>query len=405
MASVSCCRVASQNLPKNLKNVRGLSTTASATPKAKDKITVGKDGSVKLEFNKTPFVAFKCEAPQPVATTSKDELIDFFTTMSRMRRMEVAADNLYKAKQIRGFLHLYNGQEAIVTGAEAALTKEDHVITAYRNHAHYLGRGGNVKEVLAELLMKKAGCAHGKGGSMHMYKADARYHGGNGIVGAQVPVGAGLAFACKYLNNGRVAVSYYGDGAANQGQVFEAYNMAYLWKLPSIFICENNKYSMGTAAARASANTDFYTRGDYVPGLKIDAMNVLAVKEGMKFAIDFVKKNGPIVIEMETYRYMGHSMSDPGIGYRSRDEINQTRAERDPIERVRYLLIDNKLSTEEELAKIEKDIKQEVEEATEFAKSAPYPEPMDLYRDVYAKSTGPYYVRAVELEDSLVVNP
>jgi len=238
-----------------------------------------------------------------------------------------------------------------------------------------------------------------------MYKADANYHGGNGIVGAQVPVGAGLAFACKYLNNGRVAVSYYGDGAANQGQVFEAYNMAALWKLPAIFICENNKYGMGTSAARSSASTEYYTRGDYVPGLKIDAMHVLAVKEGMRWAIDFVKNNGPLVVEMETYRYMGHSMSDPGIGYRSRDEINQTRAERDPIERVRVLLVENNLSTEEQLKDIEKKIREEVEEATEFAKNAPYPEPIELYRDVYAKSSGPYFVRTVEPQSSVVINP
>jgi len=380
---------------------RGLSTEV----KPPNKVTVKKDGSVKVDFTVTPFTGHRCEVPPPVAKSTKEELVDFFTTMTRMRKMEVAADNLYKSKFIRGFLHLYNGQEAIVTGTEAVLTKEDHVITAYRNHAHYIGRGGTVKEMISELLMKKAGCASGKGGSMHMYRAESNYHGGNGIVGAQVPVGAGLAFACKYLNNGRVAITYYGDGAANQGQVFEAYNMASLWKLPCIFICENNKYGMGTSAQRSSASTDYYTRGDYVPGLKIDAMDVLAVKEGMQWAVDFVKKKGPLVIEMETYRYMGHSMSDPGVGYRTREEITKMRAERDPIEKVKNLLLENKLSTEEELNKIDKDIKTEVDEAVEFAKNAPVPEPMDLYRDVYAKSTGPYWVRAVEVQNSVVVNP
>lgn len=397
---------AKETKKENVKEFNNVEKPKDPPSKPKDKVTVDKSGKVKIEFGSNPFTLHKLESgPAQTSTTTKEELLGFFKLMTQMRRMEVAADNLYKSKMIRGFLHLYNGQEAIVTGVESVLTKEDHVITAYRNHAHYLGRGGSIKECIAELLMKKAGCASGKGGSMHMYKTESNYHGGNGIVGAQVPVGAGLAFACKYNGNGRVAVSYYGDGAANQGQVFEAYNMASLWKLPAIFICENNKYGMGTSAERSSASVKYYTRGDYVPGLKVDAMNVFAVKESMKFATEFVKKNGPLVMEMETYRYMGHSMSDPGIGYRTRDEINAARAERDPIDKVKFLLVDNGLSTEEELKVIEKEVKAEVDEAVEFAKNAPYPEAMDLYKDVYLPSTGPYFVRTVELQQSLVINP
>jgi pyruvate dehydrogenase E1 component alpha subunit len=324
--------------------------------------------------------------------------------MTVMRRTEVVADNLYKQKLIRGFLHLYNGQEAIVAGYESVITWEDHIITAYRDHAHFLGRGGTPFQVFAELLGKQAGCSAGKGGSMHMYKADTHFHGGNGIVGAQVPVGAGVAFACKYNNNGKVCLSFYGDGAANQGQIFEAYNMAQLWKLPAIFICENNKYGMGTSVERASANTAYYTRGDVVPGLKIDAMNVLAVKEGMKFATEFARKTGPIVVEMETYRYMGHSMSDPGLTYRTRDEVNAIRAERDPIDRVKLYLLENNLSTEEELKEIEKEVRKEVDEAAKAAQEAPFPEPRELFTDIYTKNSRPYYVRHVELQNSVVID-
>jgi pyruvate dehydrogenase E1 component alpha subunit len=378
--------------------------TGAAPAKKKEKFTIAKNGTIKVEFATNPFKTHRLtDAPNTFATTTKEELLKYFRDMSLMRRVEVVSDNMYKQKLIRGFLHLYNGQEAIVAGYESVITKEDHIITAYRDHAHFLGRGGTPFEVFAELLGKAGGCSAGKGGSMHMYKADANFHGGNGIVGAQVPVGAGVAFAQKYLNTGKVCLSFYGDGAANQGQIFEAYNMAQLWKLPSIFICENNKYGMGTSAERASANTEYFTRGDVVPGLKIDAMNVLAVKEGMTFAVDYARKKGPIVVELETYRYMGHSMSDPGLTYRTRDEVAAIRAERDPIDKVKLWLEEHKLATEEELKNIDKEVRKEVDEAAKAAQEAPFPDIKELYTDVYTKSSGPYWVRAVELQNSPVV--
>jgi pyruvate dehydrogenase E1 component alpha subunit len=373
-----------------------------ATTAKKDKFTVGKNGQINVEFGTNPFQTYKIDAPAPKTTTTKEELIKFYRDMTEMRRTEVVADNLYKQKLIRGFLHLYNGQEAIVSGYEAAITHEDHVITAYRDHAHFLGRGGKPVQVFAELLGKQSGCSGGKGGSMHMYKADTHFHGGNGIVGAQVPVGAGVAFALKYLNTGRVSLAFYGDGAANQGQIFEAYNMAALWKLPCIFICENNKYGMGTSVQRASANTDYYTRGDYIPGLKIDAMNVLAVKEGMKFSAEYARTQGPIIVEMETYRYMGHSMSDPGLSYRTRDEVSEIRAQRDPIDRVKLWLLENEFATEEQLKEIEKQIRKEVDEAAKAAQEAPFPEPRELFTNIYTDK--PYYVRHVELQNSVVID-
>mmetsp|Transcript_24963 Transcript_24963/g.34959 ORF Transcript_24963/g.34959 Transcript_24963/m.34959 type:complete len:401 (-) Transcript_24963:41-1243(-) len=377
-------------------------TLATEVPlKPKDKLTTQKDGTIKVDFGSNPYKGHRLEPPKPQTTTSRDELIKFFTQMSEMRRVEVACQQLYQSKLIRGFLHLYNGQEAIVAGYESICTKEDHVITAYRDHAHYLGRGGTAYETFCELLGKAPGCSGGKGGSMHFYKKDANFHGGNGIVGAQVPVGTGAAFACKYFDNKKVCLAFYGDGAANQGQLFEAYNMAMLWKLPIIYVCENNKYGMGTSVERSSYVTDYYTRGDYVPGLKIDAMNVLAVKEGVKFARDWAVNKGPIVLEMETYRYMGHSMSDPGLSYRTRAEVDQVKAEKDPIEKVRFMLLDNKLATEEELTAIEKQIKKDVDEAVKAAQEAPFPVDSQLYNDV--QTDKPYYSRAVEWQDSVIV--
>jgi len=366
--------------------------------KKKDKFTINKDGSIKVDFGVNPFRAHKIEAPAPVATTSKEELLHFFKQMTLWRRVEVAADNLYKAKQVRGFLHLYNGQEAIVAGYEAALNKDDHVITAYRCHANFMGRGGTPFETISELLGKATGCASGKGGSMHMYKKDGNFHGGNGIVGAQVPVGAGVAFGLKYNGKPNVCLAMYGDGAANQGQNFEAFNMAALWKTPVIFVCENNKYGMGTSAERAAANTEYYTRGDAVPGLKIDAMNVLAVKAGFAYAKEHALTKGPIIVEAETYRYMGHSMSDPGLAYRTRDEVTAIRAERDPIDKVKLYLLEHEFATEEELKDIEKVIKKEVDEAVKEAQAAPYPEAKELYSNVYTDT--PYFVRHTNVEAS-----
>lgn len=323
----------------------------------------------------------------------------YYREMSLVRRMEIAADGLYKQKQIRGFLHLYNGQEAVAAGLESALTAEDHVITAYREHAFLVSRrvGGSAKEVLAELTGRATGCSKGKGGSMHMYNVQKKFYGGNGIVGAQIPLGTGLAFAAKYEKTGRVAMAYMGDGAANQGQVYEAYNMAKVWNLPIIYVVENNEYAMGTAINRASATPEFYTRGDYVPGLQFNGMDVLASRDAGKFAVEYAKKHGPILLEAKTYRYVGHSMSDPGTSYRDRTEIQQVRDTRDPITQLRQRILEHKLATEEELEAIDAELKKEITEATAFATQSPHPAAKELFTEVYAEPT---FIRAVELSQS-----
>jgi len=354
-------------------------------------------GGGKWKFEFQPHSLYKVEGTESTAVTTKEELLYFYEQMSRVRRLETESDKLYKTKEIRGFLHLYSGQEAVCVGLDKAGTPQDQVITAYRDHAHAVCRGSDCKHVLAELLGKATGVSKGKGGSMHMYNAKGHFYGGNGIVGAQVPVGAGLAFSQKYLKTGNVAWIYYGDGAANQGQVFEAFNMSYLWKLPSIYVIENNKYGMGTAAERASGNTKYYTRGDYVPGIRVDGMDVLAVKEAGSFARRFANQNGPIILEMETYRYMGHSMSDPGVTYRTREEIQNMRATRDPIERVKLRILENSIATPEELKDIDNKLKGELDEAVKFARDSPLPQPEELYHDVYDVDTD---IRAVELSAS-----
>merc|ERR1712159_424709 len=311
-----------------------------------------------------PFEVHKLdEVPDQKVETTRGEVLEFFKTLFRMRRMEIAADVLYKGKFIRGFCHLYDGQEAVGVGMEAAITKQDAIITSYRDHCTHIGRGGTLLEVMAELMGREAGASKGIGGSMHMYKRDAEFYGGNGIVGAQVPLGVGIAFQQKYNEKDNVTFALYGDGAANQGQGFEALNMAALLELPVIYVCENNHYGMGTSEGRAAKQPAYYTRGDYVPGLRVDGMDVLAVKQGVAFAKDYALANGPIVLEMDTYRYHGHSMSDPGSTYRSRDEITGVRQERDPIERVRKLLLELELATAADLKAIEKRVKKEIDTA------------------------------------------
>jgi pyruvate dehydrogenase E1 component alpha subunit len=358
-------------------------------------------GTVAVKLEPEQFKMHNLPAPNLTIETSKQELLEFYREMQVMRRMEVAADGMYKQKLIRGFLHLYIGQEAVCAGLESALTKDDQVITAYRDHAHMITRrcGATVKEVLAELTGRVTGCSKGKGGSMHMYKADSHFFGGNGIVGAQIPLGAGLAFAQKYFKTGRVSVSYMGDGAANQGQVNEAYNMAQLWKLPAIFVVENNQYGMGTAVERASATKEFYTRGDYIPGLQFDGMDVLASRVAGLYAVHHAQTKGPIVLEAKTYRYQGHSMSDPGTTYRTREEIQKMRETRDPIEKVKSRLFKLGFATEEDLKAIDAEVKVMVDEAVEFAKSSPEPPAEDLFSNIYREPTP---VRHIEFVNNYV---
>ncbi|CAL9104447.1 unnamed protein product [Musa textilis] len=335
-----------------------------------------------------PFTGHKIEPPSRLVDTTPSELLSFFRDMSMMRRMEIAADSLYKSKLIRGFCHLYDGQEAVAIGLEAAITKKDAIITAYRDHCIFLARGGSLVESYAELMGRRSGCSKGKGGSMHFYKKDSGFFGGHGIVGAQVPLGCGLAFAQKYTKEGTVSFALYGDGAANQGQLFEALNISALWDLPVILVCENNHYGMGTAEWRAAKSPAYYKRGDYVPGLKVDGMDVLAVKQACKFAKEYALQNGPIILEMDTYRYHGHSMSDPGSTYRTRDEITGVRQERDPIERIRKLILSNEVATASELKDIEKEVRKEVDDAIAQAKESPMPDPSELFTNVYAKGLG-----------------
>jgi len=361
-------------------------------------------GDVKVTFSR-PFKGFKLTPPESVAYTTKEETVDFLKTLLYYRRLEIAADLQYKDKKIRGFCHLYDGQEAIVVGTEAAIKKTDSVITAYRDHCHQVGRGDTGNHVMAELMGKTTGCAKGKGGSMHMYYTKNNFFGGNGIVGAQVPVGAGLAFAHKYKKDGGVCVASYGDGAANQGQMFEAANIAALWKLPLILVCENNKYGMGTSQERASANTEFYTRYDYIPGLWLDGMDVLAVKKGFEFAAEWCRSGkGPITIEANTYRYHGHSMSDPGISYRKKEEVETIRSTMDPIGVVKQRAITNKWLTEEEYKKMEKDARARVEADVKFAQDSAIPPAQDLYSDIY--TTGPpSVIRMPDPANNIIAQP
>jgi len=260
-------------------------------------------------------------------------------------------------------------------------------VTAYRCHAHLVTRrcATPVKAILAELFGKQTGVSKGFGGSMHMYNSQTHFYGGNGIVGAQVPLGTGIAFAEKYLKTNHVTFCYMGDGAANQGQVYEAYNMAAIWKLPIVFVIENNKYAMGTSVERSSATTEFYTRGDYIPGIQYDGMNVLQSAEVAKFSIEYAKNKGPILLEPMTYRYSGHSMSDPGTTYRTRDEVESVRKARDPIAKCQAWIIDNKIATEDELKAIVDEVKKEVDEAVEFATNSPYPDPIERFKHVYVE--------------------
>lgn len=309
--------------------------------------------------------------PSPTVSATKEECMEYLRKMMVIRRMETAAGDMYRGKKIRGFCHLYSGQEAVATGMNAGLIKEDAIVGAYRIHGWAYLMGCQVKQVMGELFGTSVGCSAGKGGSMHMYAEN--FYGGNGIVGAQVPLGAGLAFSNKYLDNGTVAVTLYGDGAANQGQVFESYNIAKLWDLPCLFVCENNKFGMGTSASRSSANPEYYKRCEYIPGLWVNGMDVLAVKEATRFAREYALTNGPMVIEMETYRYHGHSMSDPDTTYRTRDDIADVRKKMDPILILRSRIVEAGWAEESELKAMEKKIRKEVDAEVQEALKAPEP--------------------------------
>ncbi|XP_022916171.1 pyruvate dehydrogenase E1 component subunit alpha type II, mitochondrial-like isoform X1 [Onthophagus taurus] len=335
-------------------------------------------------FETKPFRLHKLEeSPSTSVTLSKEDAITYYSQMHTIRRMETSAGSLYKEKIIRGFCHLYSGQEAVCVGIKAALRPNDAVITAYRAHGWTYVMGVSVQGVLAELTGRQSGCSRGKGGSMHMYGDN--FYGGNGIVGAQVPLGVGIAFALKYQGIDGVCVSLYGDGAANQGQVFEVYNMAKLLNIPCIFVCENNGYGMGTSAERAAASTAYYTRGDYVPGIWIDGMDVLAVREAARYAVNHCTSGkGPIVLEVATYRYSGHSMSDPGTSYRTRDEIQEVRQTRDPITSFKEKILTANLVTPEELKKIETESRAMVDEITKKAKADKEVDLDELSADVYS---------------------
>lgn len=317
---------------------------------------------------------------------SKEELLAHYRNMLMIRRFEEKAGQLYGMGLIGGFCHLYIGQEAVVVGLEAAAKEGDQRVTSYRDHGHMLACGMDPKGVMAELAGRSGGYSRGKGGSMHMFSAAKNFYGGHGIVAAQVPIGAGLAFANQYRGNDNVSFVYFGDGAANQGQVYETFNMASLWKLPCIFVIENNQYAMGTSQQRSSSTPDTYTRGVAfgIKGEAVDGMNVVTVKQAGERAVRHCRAGkGPYILEMKTYRYRGHSMSDPAK-YRTREEVQKVKSEKDPIDHVRELLTTGKHASEEELKSIDKEVKKIVSEAADFASESPEPAVQELYTDIYA---------------------
>lgn len=318
--------------------------------------------------------------------TNKDELLHFYREMLTIRRFEEKAGQLYGMGLIGGFCHLYIGQEAVVVGLEAVAKEGDQRITSYRDHGHMLACGMDPKGVMAELTGRVDGYSRGKGGSMHMFSSEKNFYGGHGIVAAQVPLGTGLAFANWYRKNDNVSFAYFGDGAANQGQVYEAFNMASLWRLPCVFVIENNQYAMGTSLQRASSTPELYTRGAAfgIAGEAVDGMDVLAVKAAGQKATEHCRAGkGPYILEMKTYRYRGHSMSDPAK-YRTREEVQKVREERDPIDHVRNILLQGDHASEDDLKAIDKDIKATINEAAEFARNSPEPDLSELWTDIYA---------------------
>uniref|UniRef100_A0A182W078 Pyruvate dehydrogenase E1 component subunit alpha n=1 Tax=Anopheles minimus TaxID=112268 RepID=A0A182W078_9DIPT len=344
-----------------------------------------KNYATEATFETKPFKLHNLkEGPPTTAKVTKEEAVNYYRQMQTIRRLETSAGNMYKEKLVRGFCHLYSGQEACAVGMKGAMRPQDNIISAYRVHGWTYLMGVSPRGVLSELAGKQGGCARGKGGSMHMYAPN--FYGGNGIVGAQVPLGAGVALACKYKGNGGMCLALYGDGAANQGQIFEAYNMAHLWKLPCIFVCENNGYGMGTSAERGSCNVNYYQRGDVLPGIWVDGMDVIAVRLATEFAINHVLNVGPVVMEVYTYRYSGHSMSDPGTSYRTREEVQEVRQTRDPISSFKDKILAAGLVTADEVKAMDNEIKKEIDEATKQAKADAEIGLPELTTDVYSQN-------------------
>ena len=336
--------------------------------------------------SKSPKSVASVSAPQPNSPTefSKSEELDSYRMMLLIRRFEEKAGQMYGMGLIGGFCHLYIGQEAVVVGMQMASKEGDQVITGYRDHGHMLACGMEARGVMAELTGRKGGLSKGKGGSMHMFSKEKHFYGGHGIVGAQVSIGTGLAFANRYRENKNVSMAYFGDGASNQGQVYESFNMAELWKLPVVYVIENNRYAMGTAVTRASAQTDFSKRGASfnIPGMQVEGMDVRAVRDAAEHAIDWCRSGkGPFILEMQTYRYRGHSMSDPAK-YRSKEEVQKMRDEHDPIEQVRARILRNKHANEDELKQIDAKVRSVVADAAEFATHDPEPDASELWTDI-----------------------
>jgi len=324
------------------------------------------------------------EAP----SASPELLLKYYRGMLLIRRFEERAGQMYGMGLIGGFCHLYIGQEAVIVGMQAAAKEGDSVITSYRDHGHMLACGMDSKGVMAELTGRIGGYSKGKGGSMHMFSRAKKFYGGHGIVGAQVPIGTGLAFAHKYKKDGGVSMTYLGDGAMNQGQVYESWNMAALWKLPVVYVIENNRYAMGTSVKRSSASQEFWVRAQPfgIEGRSVDGMDVLAVREAADHALDYARSGkGPYILEMMTYRYRGHSMSDPAK-YRTKEEVERMRAEHDPIDQLRKKILDGNLVEEAKLKDVDKEVKEIVAEAAQFAQDSPEPDEAELWTDVLVEA-------------------
>uniref|UniRef100_A0A3B4A0W1 Pyruvate dehydrogenase E1 component subunit alpha n=2 Tax=Periophthalmus magnuspinnatus TaxID=409849 RepID=A0A3B4A0W1_9GOBI len=339
------------------------------------------------------------EGPADTSVLTRDQGLGLYRSMQTIRCMEQHVDLLYRQKLILGPCHLYIGQEACAVGIEASIDKADHLITSYRSHGFSFTRGVSVREILAEITGRRGGVSKGRGGPMHMYAPN--FYGGNGIVGSQVPLGAGVALACQYRGNDQICVAVYGDGAANQGQLFEAYNMAALWKLPIIFVCENNRYAKWTPMQRVSACTDLYKRADYIPGLRVDGMDVLCVREASKFAKDHCQSGkGPIILELQTYRFHRHGTADRHPSYRNEAEV-QEYSNKDPISRLAGQVIHANMTSAQEFEEIDMEIRKEVEEASQFAITDQEPPLHDLCNYVYHNSP-PLKIRGIHRWATLV---